>query len=296
MTNIERNVHRTERITYLTEYIVASVEFPWELIVRIVKFLEAIFPEAHVFEITERLFVRFDPIWGTECHQQENTAHVCDNRSEYQFTYSNSTMKRKIIKQNSIQFAKKGVAQHTTLSNSFHFFWFNHDNIAFQMPIIRIHFIHLPKYLSDKSIIAFKVIAISFEPSPPLMLVDNKRGKKIWVASYGKVCFETTTKLTWCFWIFIFLHRLTIFNIHDWISQFSTRNFAHKTDIINRQNDIKSIAMKIRLKWKQHKSKEKIMCQHTKQLRHGIKYIETMEWVDWLKFRCTFNCCHVANC
>lgn len=36
--------------TYMTEYVVASTEFLWKLVVWIVKVLKAIFPETHFFE------------------------------------------------------------------------------------------------------------------------------------------------------------------------------------------------------------------------------------------------------
>lgn len=74
--------------------------------------------------------------------------------------------------------AKKGVAQHTPLSHSFLIKFF-HDNNAFQMPSVRIHCIYSPKHSSDKSIIHFKVIAISFEPPLTSWLLTMNMERKL---------------------------------------------------------------------------------------------------------------------
>ena len=62
--------------TYMTEDVVTTVEFLWELIVRIVEVLEAIFPEAHVLEATERTLVGFNPVRRAEGHQKEYATSV----------------------------------------------------------------------------------------------------------------------------------------------------------------------------------------------------------------------------
>jgi hypothetical protein len=52
----------------MTEYIVAPIEQSWELIVRVGEIFEAILPQPHIFEATERFIVALDPIRRCKCH------------------------------------------------------------------------------------------------------------------------------------------------------------------------------------------------------------------------------------
>lgn len=60
----------------MTEDVVTSVEESRELIIWICKVFEAIFPQSHVLEATERFFVAFNPIGRAERHQKENAADI----------------------------------------------------------------------------------------------------------------------------------------------------------------------------------------------------------------------------
>jgi len=53
---------KTNHVSYMAEYIMASIEQSRELIVRIHEILKAIFPQAHIFEIAERFLITFDPV------------------------------------------------------------------------------------------------------------------------------------------------------------------------------------------------------------------------------------------
>lgn len=46
----------------MAEYVVTSIEQSRELIVRICKVFEAIFPQSHVLEAAEGFFVAFNPV------------------------------------------------------------------------------------------------------------------------------------------------------------------------------------------------------------------------------------------
>lgn len=62
--------------THMTEDVVAAVEQPRKLIIRIRKVFEAILPQSHVLEAAERFFVALDPVRRRERHQQEHPADV----------------------------------------------------------------------------------------------------------------------------------------------------------------------------------------------------------------------------
>lgn len=53
----------------------AAIELLIELIVGITELLEAVFPEPHVLEVTERLLVRLYPIRTYKGHHQEKERH-----------------------------------------------------------------------------------------------------------------------------------------------------------------------------------------------------------------------------
>lgn len=50
----------------MAENVMTSIEQSRKLIVRITEILKTVFPQAHVFEATEGLFIRFNPVRGAE--------------------------------------------------------------------------------------------------------------------------------------------------------------------------------------------------------------------------------------
>lgn len=66
----------------MTEYVVASVEQSWELVIRVSKVFEAILPQAHVFEAAEAFFIGLDPVRRTERHQQKDPADIRDQGTD----------------------------------------------------------------------------------------------------------------------------------------------------------------------------------------------------------------------
>lgn len=68
----------------MTEDVVAAVEQPRELVVRICEVFEAIFPKSHVFEAAERLVVALDPVGRRKRHQKEESTDIGYQRANHQ--------------------------------------------------------------------------------------------------------------------------------------------------------------------------------------------------------------------
>lgn len=53
---------KTNHVSYMAEYIMASIKQSRELIVRVHEILKAIFPQSHIFKVAERFLITFDPV------------------------------------------------------------------------------------------------------------------------------------------------------------------------------------------------------------------------------------------
>lgn len=143
---------------------------------------------------------------------------------------------------------KKGVAQHTALSHSLHYNFLAQCGHALHYSFtsraslfIFANLFHFKRQNNIGKIdIRLEWMRFHLNRTDVILLTTNHQIGELLVLFL-------TSKLTRCFWIFIFLHRFTIFNIHDWIVLDFPPSISpkHEKKYDNYRNYINSKAMKL---------------------------------------------------